>query len=105
MLVQYKRLDAASKGFYYPSSDRDLDKELRRMRNLDRLVELRQRHRGGGDFRLLSTPSWIKLCHPQAYIPQTADMIQGMYLARAHFEQLRKRPGLKGPRGGVRVRL
>lgn len=50
----------------------------------------------------MGSPSWIKLCHPQAFIPQTADMIPGIYLAREHFEQLRDDPRLRGPRGGTR---
>lgn len=42
------------------------------------------------------------MCHPQAFIPQTADMVPGLYLSREQFEQLRKDPRLKGPQGGVR---
>ncbi|MGH3903385.1 MAG: hypothetical protein ACRDTE_04210 [Pseudonocardiaceae bacterium] len=98
ILVQYKKLDAERKGFYYPNSDTDLDKELARMRAVDRFAE-RQR-RPGDDFRILSRPSWLKLCHPQAFIPKTNDMIHGMYFAREHFEQLRHR--LKTERGAVR---
>lgn len=100
ILVQYKKLDAERKGFYYPNSDAHLDKELARMRAVDRLAE-RQR-RPGDDFRILPSPSWLKLCHPQAFIPKTNDMIHGMYLAREHFEQLRKDSRLKTERGAVR---
>jgi hypothetical protein len=45
---------------------------------------------------------WIKLCHPQALIPQTADMVPGIYLCREHFEQLRDDRRLRGPHGGTR---
>ena len=61
-----------------------------------------QNRRPGDDYRLMPNPTWIKLCHPQGFIPQTADMVPGLYLAREHFEQLRKDPRLKGPQGGVR---
>ena len=44
----------------------------------------------------------MKLCQDQAYIPQTADMIPGMYFSLDHFQQLREDPRLKGPQGGVR---
>jgi hypothetical protein len=54
------------------------------------------------DFRLEPSPCWMKLCQDQAYIPQTADMIPGMYFSLDHFQQLREDPRLKGPRGAVR---
>ena len=44
----------------------------------------------------------MKLCQDQAYIPQTADMIPGMYFSLDHFQQLREDPRLKGPHGAVR---
>jgi hypothetical protein len=100
IMVQYKKLNAAHKSFYYPDSDRTLDRELRRMRAVDKLAA--QNRRPGDDYRLMPSPTWIKLCHPQADIPQTADMVPGLYLAREHFEQLRKDPRLRGPQGGVR---
>lgn len=51
------------------------------------------------DFRLDPSPSWLKICQPQACIPQTADMIPGMYFTREHFQRLRDDPRLQGPRG------
>jgi hypothetical protein len=81
ILVQYKRLDAAKNGYYYyyyyPDSDPKLARELVRMRAVDRYVM--RYARADDDFRLHPKPCWIKLCHPQAFIPQTADMVQGMY--------------------------
>jgi hypothetical protein len=99
ILVQYKKLDAAQNGRYRPDGDSNLNKELSRMRALDRYVDSLRKE--GDEFRLLPSPSWIKLCHPLPYIPNSADMIHGMYLARSHFEQLRDDDRLKGPRGGV----
>jgi|HubBroStandDraft_1064217.scaffolds.fasta_scaffold07196_6 hypothetical protein len=100
VMVQYKKLSAARHGFYYPDSDQTLDNELNRMRKLDELAA--RNHQSGDDYRLTASPTWIKLCHPQAFIPQTADMVPGLYLPRDQFEQLRKDPRLKGPQGGVR---
>ena len=54
------------------------------------------------DFRLKPSPCWLKLCQDQAYIPQTAGMIPGMYFSLDHFQQLREDPRLKGPHGAVR---
>jgi len=50
---------------------------------------------------MVRRPSWLKVCQWQAYIPQTSDMILGMYFPREHFEQLRDDPRIKGPHGGV----
>jgi len=100
VLVQYKRLNAAKGGYYYPDSDSKLGKELDRMRAVNRYVAM---HRNSGDdYRLEASPCWLKLCQPQAYIPQTADMVQGMYLSFEHFERLRVDPRLKGQHGGTR---
>jgi hypothetical protein len=100
ILVQYKKFDAAKNGYYYPDSDPNLARELIRMRAVSRYAA---RHtRVDDDFRLDSRPCWIKLCPPQAFIPQTADMVPGMYFSLDHFERLRADPRLKGPRGGTR---
>lgn len=98
ILVQYKKLD--KKDGFYPDSDSNLADEIERMRAVNRHVA---RHRGPqDDFRLEPSPCWIKLCRHHAYIPQTADMIPGMYFSLDHFQRLRVDPRLKGPQGGVR---
>jgi hypothetical protein len=71
------------------------------MRAVDRLA-CRDRRPADDDYRLTPSPSWHKICDPPAFIPQAADMIPGVYLAREHFEQLRNDPRLKGPGGGTR---
>ena len=100
ILVQYKKLDAKNNGSFYPDGDSNLADEIQRMQALDRYVTAnRSPH---DDFRLEPSPCWVKLCQDQAYIPQTADMIPGMYFSLDHFQQLREDPRLKGPQGGVR---
>ncbi|MFH9864089.1 hypothetical protein [Streptomyces sp. NPDC017202] len=102
VLVQYKKLNAARGGFYYPDSDRkNLTKELLRMRSLDRYAA---RHTGPADEqRLDPSPSWIKLCHPRSVLPHTTEMIHGMYFSRRQFEALRDDARLKdGRKGAVR---
>ena len=98
ILVQYKKLDG--KGGFYPDSDSNLADEIERMRVLDRRVAPHRSPRD--DFRLEPGPCWIKLCRHHTYIPQTADMIPGMYFSLDHFQQLRTDSRLKGPQGGVR---
>jgi hypothetical protein len=100
ILVQYKKLDAKNNGSFYPGGDSNLADEIQRMHALDRYVTAnRSPH---DDFRLEPSPCWVKLCQDQAYIPQTADMIPGMYFSLDHFQHLRDDPRLKGPQGGVR---
>ncbi len=98
ILVQYKKLDG--KDGFYPDSDSNLADEIERMRALDRHVAPHRSPRD--DFRLEPGPCWIKLCRHHTYIPQTADMIPGMYFSLDHFQRLRTDPRLKGPQGGVR---
>ncbi|MFD0486114.1 hypothetical protein [Saccharopolyspora erythraea] len=99
VLVQYKKLNSAKNGSYYPSKDGNLDRELERMREVDKRTE--GGHREEGEFRLYSKPSWIKICYPNPNVPSSCDMAHGMYLAREHFEQLRVDERLKGSGGGV----
>ncbi|MGK5448733.1 hypothetical protein [Streptomyces radiopugnans] len=99
VLVQYKKLDAERGGFYYPNSDGNLAKELKRMRSLDRYAEMRA---GLADEqRLDPSPSWIKLCHPRSVLPHTMEMIHGMYFSRRQFESLCDDGRLKDGRGGA----
>ncbi|MEV6943014.1 hypothetical protein AB0N07_13645 [Streptomyces sp. NPDC051172] len=101
VLVQYKKLDAEKGGFYYPNSDGNLAKELRRMRALDRYAA--RVADGNGEQRLDANPSWIKLCHPRSVLPHTSEMIHGMYFSRRQFESLRQDARLKdGRQGAVR---
>ncbi|MFB4193331.1 hypothetical protein [Streptomyces carpaticus] len=99
VLVQYKKLDAERGGFYYPNSDRNLAKELVRMRSLDRYAAMQA---GPTDEqRLDPSPSWIKLCHPRSVLPHTTEMIHGMYFSRRQFESLSDDDRLKDGRGGA----
>jgi hypothetical protein len=101
VLVQYKKMVVADRDWsYYPASDKRLDEELDRMRLVDDICE--KVHQSGDDYRLSVTPCWIKLCKGLATLPEGDSLCPGMYLARAHFEQLRARPETKGSRGGVR---
>jgi len=97
ILVQYKRMDAGKSGFYYPDSDYNLTSELERMQAVGKYVA--ENTGAGHDFRLGPSPSWLKICQAQAFIPQTADMIPGMYFTGEHFQRLRDDPRLQGPRG------
>jgi hypothetical protein len=99
VLVQYKKLDSRQSGYYYPNSDSNLNKELNRLRAVDRYAA--HFSRPDDDHRLCSDPSWIKLCPPESVIPQADVMVPGMYFPRKHFEQLRSDPRMRDGRGGA----
>jgi hypothetical protein len=105
VLVQYKKMSRVSYGKHPSGVDRHRDvfrpdpnlaAELKRMTAIDAVCESQP-----GDFRLLPTPCWLKLCRFDAQIRDPTALIGGMYLARSHFEELlNKSPG---PRGGKQL--
>jgi hypothetical protein len=100
ILIQYKRMRPGKEGYYYPDDDKRLPGQLRRMEAVDRYVAMSAG--GTPDFRMVTTPSWLKICQAQSYIPNTADMIPGMYFTREQFQRLRRDSRLRGERDGVR---
>jgi hypothetical protein len=99
VLVQYKKMRRESDEPAGPTHleyrpDHNLSGELERMRQVD--AQCRPQP---GDFRLLSTPCWFKLCDPSGHVGDPTDLIKGMYFAREHFEELMQT--CRGPRGGT----
>lgn len=99
VLVQYKKMrkeghPPRQRLVYRP--DTNLHSELDRMRAVDDMSAS-----AGGEFRLLNTPCWLKLCDPNPKVQDPATLVKGMYLARAHFEELLGT--CKGPRGGPQL--
>jgi hypothetical protein len=99
VLVQYKKLrregndnEGTTQPEYRP--DHNLGGELERMRQVDARCTPQP-----GDFRLLSTPCWLKLCNPSGRVGDASDLIKGMYFAREHFEELIRT--CRGPKGGT----
>jgi hypothetical protein len=104
VLLQYKKMsmeDGATDWGYRP--DRHLGRELQRMREVDDLCRRTEERRSIAEFRLLPTPSFVKLCEPQSLVAASSEWIPGMYLAREQFEALLQAPESVGPRGGVRL--
>jgi hypothetical protein len=99
VLVQYKKMrrvggESGGSGRLEYRPDGNLGSELERMRQVDAKCTP-----DPGDFRLLSTPCWLKLCDPSSRVGDPADLIKGMYFAREHFEDLLET--CVGPRGGT----
>jgi hypothetical protein len=101
VLIQYKKLVRADNDWtYYPSGDHNLDGELKRMRKVEEVCA--KSAVDADDFRLGASPCWIKLCRSEGTLCRTDELVPGMYLPRAYFEQLRARPYRLGSNGGVR---
>lgn len=105
VLVQYKKMTRVPHGknrsgtnrhHYVFRPDHNLGAELQRMTAIDTLCETQP-----GDFRLLPTPCWLKLCRFDTQLRDPSALIGGMYLARAHFEELLNKSA--GPRGGKKL--
>jgi hypothetical protein len=99
VLVQYKKLVRDRNGAWHYRPKGRLISELTRMRKVD---EQCARSRDG-EFRLLPTPCWVKLCRTERLDLERTRLLEGMYLARPHFEQLLEDPSVRGPKGGVRL--
>lgn len=99
VLIQYKKMRREGDGHereltYRP--DANIEAELQRMRAVDEACAVQD-----GDFRLLATPCWLKLCDPKPVVKDPSKLIGGMYFAREHFDYLLQ--SCKGPRGGARI--
>ncbi|MCU7730914.1 hypothetical protein ODJ79_44980 [Actinoplanes sp. KI2] len=101
VLVQYKKMsreqlkaDGSRTLGYRPDSK--LKGELARMEKVDRLCS-----GTSGEFRLLRSACWMKLCEPSGIVKDPSALVRGMYFAREHFLDLMDTS--KGPRGGIRL--
>jgi hypothetical protein len=98
VLVQYKRLAKAAKGWEFrPDSDANFAKELERMRAIAAPARARddpEHYRMGENF------CFIKFCKPVTSEPFSGELSAGMYLPLDYFDSLVKADRLKGPKGG-----
>ena len=98
VLVQYKRLGKAAKGWEFrPDADANFDDELKRMRAIAapaRVKDDPEHYRMGENF------CFIKFCKPVTNEPFSGELSSGMYLPLDYFDSLVKADRLKGPKGG-----
>jgi hypothetical protein len=104
-LIQYKRMTESEERMaeYRPSRDVSHAKELKRMTEADKLLELAPRaaSRSTSAFRLSGHPFFVKLCEAKAKTTLDAGMVSGMYIPLELWRRLLKSPDVHGPRGGV----
>lgn len=100
-MVQYKRLSPSPEAVFRPSSDRNNLSELERMRSIDQQSDGEQTEAGsdtteaGSDttdpswrFRLHSGTCWLKLCRSEGFVPANNELVRGMYLPLAFYDEL-----------------
>jgi hypothetical protein len=56
-----------------------------------------------GGFRLTVNPFFLKLCPRLVFNPDDVGLVPGMYLPLDYWKLLENDPGIKGPKGGVRI--
>lgn len=108
VMVQYKAMEREDDEngvghavFRLPNAQ--LAAEITRMDAL--LAELRDcvPNAGHNGFRLTDNPFFLKLCPRLVFNPDDIGLVPGMYLPLDYWKLLEQHPGIKGPRGGLRV--
>lgn len=97
VLVQYKRMTGDASPGYRPRADRNLRKELRRMREFAVSQDPFTSYDG---YRLLRDPFYLKLCSPSAPGDWGGRMLPGMYFPIGLWDLLLASPASDGQRGG-----
>lgn len=100
-LVQYKRMRGDDNPVYRPGSDRNLEKELRRMRRFQRGSSIVKPTYE--TYRLLDRSFFLKLCKAHSPGDWNGRMLQGMYFPLQLWDLLVKSPAAKGPKGGIAI--
>jgi hypothetical protein len=88
VLVQYKRMVPDGSSWRY-RVDEDFLKQLDRMRALD---EGCLREGSGGEYRMVPTPSFVKICQVDTLDIDSISMISGMCMPREQVENHLNRP-------------
>lgn len=108
VMVQYKAMEGEDRDdgpaeAVYRIPDAQLQEEIKRMDSmLDALRACKPSVRIGS-FRLSENPFFLKLCPRLLFNPDDIRLVPGMYLPLDYWKRLEKDPGIKGPRGGLRI--
>lgn len=105
VMVQYKAMEKGSDGKaeFRPSSDRNLPGEIDRMDTLLAAIQTCPANSVHDGFRLTENPFFLKLCSRLVFKPDDIGLMPGMYLPLNYWKLLEQHPGIKGPRGGLRI--
>lgn len=108
VMVQYKAMEredgpngVPQAVFRLPSPQ--LTEEITRMDALLATIQACPVNASHHGYRLTENPFFLKLCSRLVFNPDDIGLVPGMYLPLDYWKLLVQSPGIKGPRGGLRV--
>ena len=108
VMVQYKAMEREDRRdgpaeAVYRLPDAQLMEEIDRMDTVLRALQACVPNTDIGGFRLTENPFFLKLCSRLVFNPDDVGLVPGMYLPLDYWKRLENDPGIKGPRGGLRI--
>jgi hypothetical protein len=108
VMVQYKAMEREERcnrpaEAVYRLPDTQLREEIDRMEAVLHSLKACAPHTDISGFRLTENPFFLKLCSRLVFNPDDVGLVPGMYLPLDYWKLLEKDPGIKGPRGGLRI--
>lgn len=108
VMVQYKAMERAYRKsgiplYLYRLPDAQLKEEIDRMDCVLGALKACAPNTDIGGFRLTENPFFLKLCPRLVFNPDDVGLVPGMYLPLGYWKLLENDPGIKGPKGGLRV--
>lgn len=104
-LLQYKRLEKSSGGAsdveresWSYTREQDLAEQLHRMEKIGPSAALNAR-----DWRIVQNPFWFKFVRTDAFDPNDARVLRGMYVPSDYLRVGIQSKSFRGPRGGFRI--
>jgi hypothetical protein len=108
VMVQYKAMERADRKngiplYLYRLPDAQLKEEIDRMDAVLGTLKACAPNTDIGGFRLTENPFFLKLCPRLVFNPDDVGLVPGMYLPLDYWKLLESDPGIKGPKGGLRI--
>jgi hypothetical protein len=108
VMVQYKAMERADRKsgvplYLYRLPDKQLKEEIGRMDAMLGTLKACAPNTDIGGFRLTENPFFLKLCPRLVFNPDDVGLVPGMYLPLDYWKLLENDPGIKGPKGGMRI--
>jgi hypothetical protein len=108
VMVQYKAMERVDRKNGIPLNlyrlpNKQLKEEIDRMDAVLGALKACAPNTGIGGFRLTENPFFLKLCPRLVFNPDDVGLVSGMYLPLDYWKLLENDPGIKGPKGGLRI--
>ena len=87
----------------YRLPDAQLKEEIDRMDTVLGALKVCAPNTAIAGFRLAENPFFLKLCPRLVFNPDDVGLVPGMYLPLDYWKLLKNDPGIKGPKGGLRI--